>query len=127
MAKLTGLSNLKDIVSDIINDMENKFTLSIKQIKLEYNKNIVEEKVRLLKLIAHEENLNFDKLKLKYLKPKEIKLLTKTINDENNLEILDKIVIDNKDYYYDRINNLLYNTESNLIGSLDINKEIIFK
>jgi len=126
MSKLLELSNLSNIMSDFINELENKLTNSIKQIQLEYKKNIVEEKVKLLESIANDENLNYEKLKLKYLKPKEIKLLSeKYTNEDSNTDILHKITIKNIDYYYDSNTNFLYDTSSVLIGSLDKNKEII--
>lgn len=126
MSKLIELSNLSIILENVINDLQTKLINSIKQIKLEYNKNIVEEKVKLLEAIANDEKLNFEKLKLKYLKTKEIKLLSKKhINEDFNTEILDKITINEVNYYYDTNSNLLYDVNSCLIGSLDKNKEII--
>lgn len=126
MSKLVELSNLSIILENVINDLQTKLINSIKQIKIEYNKNMVEEKVKLLEAIANDEKLNFEKLKLKYLKTKEIKLLSKKhINEDFNTEILDKIIINEVDYYYDTNSNLLYDVNSCLIGSLDKNKEII--
>lgn len=126
MSKLLELSNLSNVLADTINDLETKLVYSMKQIKLEYNKNIVEEKVKLLEAIANDEKLNFEKLKIKYLKTKEIKLLSKKqINEDTNTEILHKITINKVDYYHDTNSNLLYDINSCLIGSLDKNKEII--
>jgi hypothetical protein len=90
-------------------------------INTEYTKNIK----KLLKKIAEGENLNYEMLKEKYLKssPKENLELNNTTNDEKNtivepLEIIfDKIIIDNKNYYYENKElGKIYDSLSNIVG-----------
>ena len=125
MVKLNELSTLRIILSDSLNDLELKFNNQIKKIKLEYNKLIIDEKIKLLEAISNDEKLDFNKLKQKYLKTKDLKLISNELIDENNEEVLDKITQNNVDYYYNRINKNVYDSESNLIGILN-NNEIEF-
>jgi len=74
-----------------------------KKIKKEYQQLLIEEKNILISKIAEGENLNTNDLKNKYLKPKEIIITESTkmqINQENE-DLLDKIIIDDKVYYYE--------------------------
>lgn len=125
MVKLNELSTLRIILSDSLNDLELKFNNQIKKIKLEYNKLIIDEKIKLLEAISNDEKLDLNKLKQKYLKTKDLKLISNELIDENNEEVLDKITQNNVDYYYNRINKNVYDSESNLIGILN-NNEIEF-
>ncbi len=80
----------------IINDYK-------KKIKKEYQQLLIEEKNKLLLKVAEGEKLNVNNLKNKYLKSKEITLteeVTQQIIHENE-ELLDKIIIDEKIYYYE--------------------------
>lgn len=125
MSKLLELGSFTNILGDGITDLENKLITSIKKIKKEYNNNILDEKIKLLEAISKDENLNLEKLKLKYLDARDLKLLSKKQkNDQIDVEILDKITINGINYYYNTNSNLLYDINSTLIGSLDENKEI---
>ena len=93
-----------------------------KKIKKETQDKIIKEKNKLLIKISEGEKLDLNKLKLKYLKPKEIALE----NNEKNIKIieidnlLDKIMIDDNIYYYE-------NKEIGKVFNAD-NKEIgVFK
>jgi len=125
MSKLLELGSFTNILGDGITDLENKLITSIKKINKEYKNNILDEKIKLLEAISKDENLNLEKLKLKYLDARDLKLLSKKQkNDQIDVEILDKITINGINYYYNTNSNLLYDINSTLIGSLDENKEI---
>jgi len=74
-----------------------------KKIKKEYQQLLIEEKNKLLLKVAEGEKLNANDLKKKYLKPKEI-ILTEAVCvqvSDKNEELLDKIIIEEKIYYYE--------------------------
>jgi hypothetical protein len=106
------------------------------------NKEYAKNMHMLLKRIAEGENLNLEDLKTKYLNPKQqvVEIFTEeltltpteteehndNINTENEEIILDKIVIDNTNYYYEnKENGRVYDTLSKVVGQYK-NKEIIF-
>jgi hypothetical protein len=108
------------------------------KINKEYAKNIN----LLLKRIAEGENLNLEDLKTKYLKTKqtipelsneteELTIVSKDTEEyedteENEEIILDKIIIDNTNYYYEnKENGKVYDTLSKVVGQFK-NKQIIF-
>ena len=121
MKKLKGLKDLQNNFVDIINQLDEKIQLNLLDIKKEYQYNITEEKVRLLIAICNGEGLDFDKIKGKYLKTKEL-LQTKfdTPIQENNIieeDLLDKLVINGKEFYYEqKEKGIVYDTESNPVG-----------
>jgi hypothetical protein len=93
-----------------------------KKIKKEYQQLLIEEKNILISKIADGENLNISDLKNKYLKPKEIIITEPTkmqINQENE-DLLDKIVIDDIVYYYE-------NKEKGKVFDIKNNEVGIFK
>lgn len=75
----------------------------LKKIKKEYSQIIIEEKNKLLLKIAEGENIDINSLKSKYLKSKELTFDEGT--DHSNIEeaeqLLEKITIDGKIYYYE--------------------------
>lgn len=76
----------------------------IKKIKKEYAEILLSEKLKLLIKIAEDEKLDLDSMKFKYLKNKELNSCNEIIKDVNTDELedlLDKIELDNKVYYYD--------------------------
>jgi hypothetical protein len=121
MKKLKGLKDLQNNFVDIINQLDEKIQLNLLDIKKEYQYNITEEKVRLLIAVCNGEGLDFDKIKGKYLKTKEL-LQTNfdTPIQENNIieeDLLDKLVINGKEFYYEqKEKGIVYDTESNPVG-----------
>lgn len=76
----------------------------IKKIKKEYTDIVLSEKLKLLIKIAEDEKLDLDAMKFKYLKNKELNSCNEVIKNTNTDELedlLDKIELDNKVYYYD--------------------------
>jgi hypothetical protein len=103
-----------------MDEIDNELQSQIKKIKEEYNNNIINEKIKLLISICNDENLDFEKIKNKYIKMKDF---NKNTIDNHNMEILidedllDKIQINKIDYYYEnKENGNVYDMESNIVG-----------
>ena len=131
MKKLKGLKNLHDIFVDSINSLDCELQTQLKNIKLEYQQNITDEKIKLLEDICKGEGLDLNKIKLKYLKPKEIaklshRIVPNILESSINEEMLDTIIIDNIRYYYDaKENGIVYNEKSVAVGKF-MEGEVIF-
>jgi hypothetical protein len=121
MKKLKELKGINNIFVDAINELDGKLQNQLKNIKQEYQTNVIDEKLKLLLDICNGENLDFVKMKNKYIKSKELnKVLqdetteTKKIEEEN---MLDKIEFNGKQYYYEsKENGMIYDMDSNLVG-----------
>ena len=72
MRKLKGLKDLQTDFVDIINHLDDKIQSDLLDIKKEYQNNITEEKIKLLIAVCNGEGLDFNKIKVKYLKAKEL-------------------------------------------------------
>jgi len=120
MRKLKELKEIHNIFVESITDLDNKIQLQMRKIKLEYQKNISEEKVKLLIEVCNGENLNFNIIKKKYLKSKECEEISEVnLSKENNIEeeLLDKIIFNQKQYYYEaKEKGLVYDLNSKLVG-----------
>ena len=121
MKKLKELKDIHNIFVDGINELNSKLENQLKQVKQEYHKNIIDEKVRLLISICNKEGLDFDKIKTKYLKPEELsKVLLDDIVEKKEIkeeELLDKIEINGKQYYYEaKDKGIIYDLDSNPLG-----------
>lgn len=125
MKKINELVEL----SQLFDTFNTNVQIQIKKIKDEHKKNIVDERNKLLLAISINEGLDYEKLKLQYLKPKDIILINnelintaKIVIDE---EILNKIIIDNETYYYEpKENGNVFNQKSICCGKF-INDKII--
>ena len=90
-------------------------------IKKEYQNNITEEKIKLLIAVCNGEGLDFNKIKVKYLKAKEL-LQTNfdTPVEENSIieeDLLDKIIFEGKEYYYEqKEKGIVYDIDSKPVG-----------
>jgi len=120
MTKLKELKNLRTMFINHMDEIDNELQSQIKKIKEEYNNNIINEKIKLLISICNDENLDFEKIKNKYIKMKDF---NKNTIDNHNMEILidedllDKIQINKIDYYYEnKENGNVYDMESNIVG-----------
>ena len=130
MKKLKGLKNLHSDFVDIINQLDEKVQDNLSKIKKEYQHNITEEKVRLLIAICNGEGLDFDKIKGKYLKAKELSqtnfdtpIQETTVIEE---DLLDKVVVNGKEYYYEqKEKGIVYDMDSKPVGIYNAGK-IIF-
>lgn len=121
MKKLKELKEIHNLFVDVINDLDAKLQTQLKKVKQEYQKNLIDEKVKLLISVCNDEGLDFDKIKGKYLKPKELSKVSlndsvqeKTAAEE---ELLDKIELNGKQYYYEaKEKGIIYDLESNPVG-----------
>jgi hypothetical protein len=132
MKKLKTIEQInKDIIEieslmNKIGGMINSVSKSCDIINIEYAKNIK----KLLKRIAEGEKLDYEMLKDKYLKSSsketfEINTDEQTTTEEPLEIIFDKIIIDNKNYYYEnKDNGKVYDSSSNIVGIYK-NKKII--
>jgi hypothetical protein len=121
MKKLSGLKNINTTFTDTINELYTDLNQHLKEIKHEYQHNIIDEKIKLLVTICNGEGLDLNEIKQKYLKPKELEyfepdvtIKNETIIDEN---LLDKIKINNQYYYYEPIKDgNVYNIHNENVG-----------
>jgi len=126
MAKLKEIKNLHNLFIEHINELDTQLQLQYKKIKQEYNNNIIEEKIKLLLLVCEGENLDFNTIKNKYIKSKDLNNSTlHNSNIENNIneELLDKIEINNIEYYYEnKENGIIYDKLLNIVGIFNNNE-----
>lgn len=121
MKKLTTLKNINISFTESINDLYSKLQDNLKEIKQEYQQNIIDDKVKLLIAICNGEGLDINEMKNKYLKSKELENFEPdNLNKNNTLiddNLLDKIRINDQDYYYEPVNNgTVYNTDNQPVG-----------
>lgn len=132
MKKLIGIKKINDTFTNAINELYANLENDLKDIKHEYQQNIIDEKIKLLITICNGENLDINEMKLKYLKPKEIENFEPINLNKNNISIdsnlLDKIIINGKDYYREvngSDNYNIYDIDDQFIG-VSKNGKIIF-
>lgn len=121
MKKLKGLKDLHNDFIDVINHLDEKLQDDLKKIKKEYQRNVIEEKVKILIAICNGEGLDFDQIKGKYLKAKE---LSQTNYDSHVPEdapveedLLDKAEINGNEYYYEhKEKGMVYDMSSKPVG-----------
>ena len=121
MKKLAGLKNINETFTESINELYSNLQENLKEIKEEYQQNVTDEKIKLLVAICNDEGLDFNQMKTKYLKPKELLNLESGKTNKDNFliddNLLDKIKINDQDYYYEPVNNgTVYNTENQPVG-----------
>jgi hypothetical protein len=130
MKILKELSNMHNIFVDSINELDSKLQEQEKNIKKEYQKNVYDEKNKLLLAICKGENMDFDIMKKKYIKKNEppkpvINTIVESVLEEN--ELLDKIEINKIEYYYENKNNgKIYNLDSIIVGVYKNNQHSLF-
>ena len=132
MKKIKELNNIKNIIADNNIELLNKINAKSKEIKIEIAKLVAEEKIKLLSNICEKYNLNFDELKIQFLKPKELNLLlietTEIMSEDINESILNNCVInDNKYYYEQKEKGNVYDTNSQIVGMVKNNQVILFE
>ena len=128
LMKKLKLKEIYDVFVDSTNTLASNLQMKLDEIKLEYQQNIVEEKIKLLLLICKNENLNFDDIKTKYLKPKELNQVQTQTSDNTSTEeaIMDSIEMNGMKYYYEAKNDsIVYDTNSKQVGTYK-NGTIIF-
>lgn len=125
--KLKSIDDLDSKFIDTITELHNNMKENYIQLETEYNNKISEEKVKLLMNICEGEKLDLNKLK-KYLKPNDLKFIIEKPSNViiNNDNILNKIIIDKNEYYYEaKENGNVYNNKSKLVGKYVNNKVIM--
>jgi len=120
MKKLKELNVIHSIFVESITELDLKLQAQLKKIKLEYQHNIVDEKIKFLLTICTGEDLDFDKLKIKYLKSKELSHISKDEVIKKNIveeDLLDKIDLDGIEYYYEsKDKGIVYDFNSKPVG-----------
>jgi hypothetical protein len=121
MKKLKELKIVHNVFVDAINELDGKIQNQLKKVKQEYQKNVIDEKLRLLIAVCNGEGLDFDKIKSKYLKAKELnKVSMEDIAEEKEVveeDLLDKVEINGKQYYYEaKEKGIIYDLNSNPVG-----------
>jgi hypothetical protein len=120
MRKLKELKGIHNIFVDSITELDSKIQQQLKKIKLEYQRNVAEEKIKLLLAVCNGEELDFDSIKNKYLKSKELNNVSEEESLKENIleeELLDKINISGKQYYYEaKEKGLVYDLNSKPVG-----------
>ena len=116
MNKLSQLKEFESKLNNNIDVFDNLISEYIIKIKEEYKTNVN----KIVKDICEGEGLNYEDIKTKYL------LKSQKKDDIVNQEILDKIEINNKDFYYEKKQNgNVYDNNLNIVGKYYDNK-IIF-
>jgi hypothetical protein len=120
MKKLREVKNLNIIFNNHITELDCQLQIQIKKIKQEYMMNLLDEKLKLLSDICSGENLNFDQLKDKYFKSRDLnKYNQDNINIESIIDedVLTKILLDDKEYYIENkeVGNV-YDIDSKIVG-----------
>ena len=130
MKKLIALKNLNNTFIDGFNELYSEVQDNLKEIKQEYQQNITEERIKLLVAICNGEGLNINDIKIKYLKSKELEYFEPNDTQKNiitiNDNLLDKIRINDQDYYYEPIKDgIVYNIDNEPVGIYKNNTVII--
>lgn len=121
MKKLKELKVVHNVFVDAINDLDTKLQIQLKRVKQEYQKNVLDEKIRLLINVCNGEGLDFDKIKGKYLKQKELSQVMEddifTESQSFEEDLLDKVEINGEQYYYEpKEKGIIYDMSSNPVG-----------
>jgi hypothetical protein len=124
MKKNQEIKKLYDIFIDSTHELDSKLQTQIKKIKQEQNNLILLSQIKLLKLVCEGEGLNYDEIKHKYIKQKEIEKPSIPSQSSSSENIFVKIILNDKTYYYEqKENGDVYDSESNKVG-IFINNEV---
>lgn len=130
MKNLNELKQLYKMYVDSTNDFDTKLSHQLLKIKMEHKKVLAEEKLKLLSLICDDMNLDINEMKIKYLKSKEINVLSddnpKIISEVIEEKLLDKIEWNGKHYYYEpKEKGIVYDLNSDVVGFYVNNKILL--
>jgi hypothetical protein len=122
----SSLKDMHSIFVDSITTLDEELQKQTKKIKQEHLEVVINEKIKLLYEVCTGENLDFNLIKNKYLKSKEIGMISlEEIPKEKQVEevLLNKIIFNETEYYYETFgNNIVYNMESKPVGIYKNNK-----
>ncbi len=125
-----ALKEYHSIFVETVTDLDEKLQKQMKKIKQEYNEMLVNEKIKMLMEICEGEKLNFEVIKTKYLKNKEINQIVQDYIpkeiETTEEELLDIIEYNGTEYYYKTSDDkTVYNMNGKDVGIYKDNK-IIF-
>jgi hypothetical protein len=129
LMKKLKLKEVYDVFVDSTNTLATNLQMKLDEIKIEYQQNIIEEKIKLLLLICKNENLNFDNIKTKYLKQKELNHIHTQTSDNSSTEeaIMNTIEMNGTKYYYEvKDDGNVYDMDSNQVGTYKNGKIILY-
>ena len=111
MRKLKELKGIHSVFVDSITELDSKIQLQLKKIKLEYQQNVSEEKIRLLLAVCNGEGLESKELN----QVSEVESVKE--NEVEEEDLLDKIEISGKQYYYEaKEKGIVYDMNSKPVG-----------
>lgn len=120
MNKLEGSQKIKNYLSNTFEEITNNTNNLLKLLYKEHKNKIIEAKIKLLLNICNGEGLDFDKLKVKYLKKSELdNILIETIEkiDDIDESLLNKTHIDGIEYYYEvKEKGNVFNSNLEIVG-----------
>ena len=120
MKKLKHLKKLSGIIDDYVSELQNEISL----IKKEHQKLILLSNALLISEIAKGENIDEINLIDKYLKKSKKKIDKLPVEKQDlakNEELLNHIIIEDKDYYYEnKTDGNVYNNESEKVGVFNL-------
>ena len=131
MKKLKSIIKLRNRFIDIATEFDRLLQDTDILTNEEHKKILSDEKLKLLTQISHNEKIDLELLKKKYLNfssDVDEKVITKDKSKETSTkdELLNSIVIDKITYYYEpKENGIIYNSNSQIVGSY-INKNFKF-
>ena len=95
-------------------------------IREEYEKILSDKMENLLKNISEGESLDYNYLKEKYLLKKDDSLKDELLEENNDHDLLDKIVINEEDYFYEnKEDGKVYNSNAEEVGVYKNNNVIL--
>ena len=95
-------------------------------IRNEYEKILTNKIDDLLKNISEGENLDYNFLKEKYLLKNDDNVKDELLEENNDCDLLDKIIIDNEDYFYEnKEDGKVYNSNAEEVGVYKDNNVIL--
>lgn len=122
MKKSKSLKKLKKETKNF-SKLISEYSESIKE---EYEKILNEKVENLLKNIAEGESLDYNYLKEKYLLKKDDSLKDELLEENNDHDLLDKIVINKEDYFYEnKEDGKVYNSKAEEVGVYKDNNVIL--
>ena len=131
MKRIKTVNKLRNRFIDIATEFDKLLQETDVLTNEEHKKILADEKMKLLTQISHNEKIDLELLKKKYLNfssdvDEKVIIKEKSKDTSNKDELLNSIVIDKITYYYEpKENGIIYNSNSQIVGSY-INKNLKF-